>query len=845
MKRNHLTYPLNQGYVDDWLVLGPCDVPIAARPADDETELSFRARLLSADSATQPDFSAPNELDRHTCGEHTLYWTVAHCEADHLVDWSGLCPNYTHRQAWASVNLASRAAQSAIFHLTTTCPASVWINGKLIGQCGGGAQLTELADQTPRTFTFTGALKTRNNEVLVRLDQIAIGHAALAFALRVTDTADKSVQVKVPTVTREVDYRLKLERAYLQAYLDRAICLGNDSFLLRFPHDTSVEASAVLRMQTPDGWIYGEAFGSVGPDTEIKGIYGLSSQNGPMQAMLMPPHQSYYELFMRAERKLAYWVANRAFSAVPQASYEERLVEAVRESSRIDDIYGELAQMGGDWWGSIDPRRIQTAIARVNGRDAGCLADLLGLISMRQHFGKHERFPTDILPSLDQSILSFNYAADDLETEADQILCYACRILAGQLFPRTRFAATGLTGRQERARGEEMAVPWLRARCRTGFSLWNSHHDPIVSALAHLADLAKDNLVTELSAVLLDKMLFSIAVQSLRGVFGGSRGHAEPVSLRTGRFAPEAGIGRLLWGTGTYQGGLRSATSLVLAGENYELPAIIPAIATDVEAEVWAHERHQIDGSDGPAGEVNTATYRTGSFLLSSAQDYRPGQRGRCEHIWQATLSPEALVFTNHPTSFSESESRQAGWWRGNGSLPRVAQWKDALIALYDLPEDAWLKFTHAYFPLYAFDEHVLEGGWACARVEDAYLAITASQGFELLKRGQDAYRELRSMGTRQAWLCQMGSRDTDTSFENFCRRVTASTPLVDGLHVTWKTLREDQIEFDWTGPLMLNGKEEPITGFKHHESLYGAAEFPAETMDIGYGADIMRLHFA
>ena len=90
-----------------------------------------------------------------------------------------------------------------------------------------------------------------------------------------------------------------------------------------------------------------------------------------------------------------------------------------------------------------------------------------------------------------------------------------------------------------------------------------------------------------------------------------------------------------------------------------------------------------------------------------------------------------------------------------------------------------------------------------------------------------------------------MGSRDTDTSFENFCRRVIASSPVIDGLHVSWKTIRGDQIEFDWTGPLMLNGKEEPITGFKHHESIYGAADFPAETMDIAYGTDVMRLHFA
>jgi hypothetical protein len=128
--------------------------------------------------------------------------------------------------------------------------------------------------------------------------------------------------------------------------------------------------------------------------------------------------------------------------------------------------------------------------------------------------------------------------------------------------------------------------------------------------------------------------------------------------------------------------------------------------------------------------------------------------------------------------------------------------------------------------------------------VEDAYLALYASQPFELMRRGPDAHRELRAAGLRTAWLCQMGARDTDTSFENFQRRVIASRPTIEGLRVTWQTIREERLEFDWSGPLLLNGQQQPIAGFKHHESIYGAAEFPAQTMDIAYGQDLMRLNF-
>jgi len=126
--------------------------------------------------------------------------------------------------------------------------------------------------------------------------------------------------------------------------------------------------------------------------------------------------------------------------------------------------------------------------------------------------------------------------------------------------------------------------------------------------------------------------------------------------------------------------------------------------------------------------------------MLSSAQDYFPGEPGRAEHIWQATLGPDAVVFVNHPVCLSQKRAYQPNYWRGNGVLPRVAQWKDLLIALYRLPDDDWLGYTHAHFPIAALDEYALREGWAFARKGEGYLALKASQGFTLVKSGNSAY---------------------------------------------------------------------------------------------------------
>ena len=193
---------------------------------------------------------------------------------------------------------------------------------------------------------------------------------------------------------------------------------------------------------------------------------------------------------------------------------------------------------------------------------------------------------------------------------------------------------------------------------------------------------------------------------------------------------------------------------------------------------------------------MNKVTYKTPDYMLSSAQDYRPGEFGYQQHIWQATLSPEAVVFVTHPSCLSEDGSHRPNFWHGNVALPRVAQWKDLLVAIHQLAADDWLGFTHAYFPIYAFDEHEIRDGWACARVGEAYLAITASAGLSLTEKGKNAYRELRSYGQNNIWMVQMGRADADGSFAEFVEKVTALdiTFEEDSIHLSEPARREHRL---------------------------------------------------
>jgi hypothetical protein len=253
-----------------------------------------------------------------------------------------------------------------------------------------------------------------------------------------------------------------------------------------------------------------------------------------------------------------------------------------------------------------------------------------------------------------------------------------------------------------------------------------------------------------------------------------------------------------------------------LACSTYLLPPRIAGIAIGEHKEMWNRER-LIGNASGwwsrvkPRPEVNTATYKTTDYMLGSVQDYRPGEKGDREHIWQATLGPDAIVYVNHPANSNESDARSPGAWLGNRILPRVAQWRDALIAIYRLPEDDWMGFTHAYFPVHAFDEYRIHDGWAFARKGDGYLALTAAQGIELTRKGPSAYRELRSYGRKNVWLCLMGRALTDGSFEKFQGAVLALDAGLEGVSARTTTLRGQTLSFGWTGPLGVDGKRPAI----------------------------------
>ena len=251
--------------------------------------------------------------------------------------------------------------------------------------------------------------------------------------------------------------------------------------------------------------------------------------------------------------------------------------------------------------------------------------------------------------------------------------------------------------------------------------------------------------------------------------------------------------------------------------------------------------------------QVNIYTYRTADYLLSCAQDYRKGRPGFQQHIWQATLPGNAVVYTTHPGAENLGKSRP-DYWHGNGLMPRAVAHKNVLIGLYKLNEQAkprftdneisgaheMLYYTHAFFPQYLMDEITEANGWVMGRVGSSYVALRAlgkmhwqapqTEMLELLPGTPStlAPYELISEGAETGWVLELGSERENGSYEQFCAGFANADLEGDIETVTYTSPSLGQLRFGWEGPALLNGEALYLGPYPRMNNKYCACPFDA-----------------
>jgi hypothetical protein len=249
--------------------------------------------------------------------------------------------------------------------------------------------------------------------------------------------------------------------------------------------------------------------------------------------------------------------------------------------------------------------------------------------------------------------------------------------------------------------------------------------------------------------------------------------------------------------------------------------------------------------------EVNIYTYRTPDYMLTTAQDWRPGYGGDQQSIWQATLGMEAVCFTTHPAKKGKGSQTTPNYWTGFGTLPRAIQVENVVISLYDVDTSTelyvkdQLLYTHAYLPQGKFDEvvrHVADDGvWFFACKDSAYLALYVSdKEADWIHNSDDKSKggkyEIVANGEKSVWICELGrAGDKYLGFDEFKAAIENAALVADAaaLTVHYESPSQGKLVMDWGNELTQDGIGVSARDYKRYDNPFASADFPGNVISF------------
>ncbi|MBK9122271.1 MAG: hypothetical protein IPM16_03990 [Chloroflexi bacterium] len=878
---NLLTEDLDHsGTVRTWLACGPIVTPLqnldqVVNPAGNAfgagrrwalSYWAFHPEVLALKSRVYrlmpaPDLPVRPELGQ--TGPGGVPWRSAAVAEDQAVDFSVFNYRPSHMEGWLHTTLTAKKALTLSAELVTIGPAQVWVDSELV------AQSMAFSYVEPIVFPFMLDVGSGTHTLTIHGSMVGWREARLALGLRFR--GQPAVTTGIPIAGHDAATWRQAAHDLDCVYADRFVVTelpGQLTLSANAPHPVPViitTSPSRPQFNLPE---------VVSPDLPEHRTTATLSVGGTVDLPLTPEqvaalmrlreaHNVQVRVGTTGDAPVSVtrpiWVSSFPYHDIPHGTYDTRRHTALEHLAQIRyDVLGSLAAVTLGHTRLIDADAVTLACHYLNQRYDCADFFALSLLAALYHHRAEPILRDDDYTAIERAFLGFKYWIDEpgldgmcYITENHQILFHVTAYLAGQFWPDRIFANSGYTGRQQMARSRPRIETWILRRLRGGFSEWDSNTYLTMDtfAMLSLVELANSARLREMAAALLHKIFFMLASQSFRGAHGSSHGRCYVDGLKTARADATSGMQQIAWGMGNFNGETH-ATSMLALAQRYRVPEVLQRIGADVSGELVTRARSngrfrpQFDIHRGE-WDIRTITRRTPTSMLAAAVDYRPGQRGIQEHLWQATLGPEAVVFTTYPGNNQEHGNARPNYWAGSARLPRVGMHGRTVICLYSLDAAVGLGFSHAYFPCAEFDEHVIRGAWAFARLGDAYLALWGDGPLALLDRGPYAGQELRSENGGHAWICTVGSAADDGDWHTFIAKVEQNVPIGQGTRVEYRTPDGESLVFGWEGHLKVDGRAVDWAAFPHYENKYTSVDLGAERMDISYDGDVLSLDLA
>ena len=663
-----------------------------------------------------------------------------HTGMDGLVDWSEFCFTPTCRTAVAGTAFEVDQAEWRTLKVASTGPVLLHVNGELLLHADTVTYM-EPAEHEVRVWLPSGI-----SPVVITSWQVGFRECRQVVRLRVG-----GLPVRVVIPSPGADERVAAEAERVLSAVGTPTW-GTTSGEVELTGPSGARLRVGREVVTLTG---GQA--TVRLDSNAAGAVGSASMLASGEVLL---RVSVDDDRSPVFREFPVAVLPSRYRPEPVGTREQWRSELLAHVlSTTPSVATSLA--GGTVRGGALERSLWMILERADCADF----EAVGLLTLLHRIAVDDWDP-GLRDEVRAALLGFKYWIDQpgldamcYFTENHQLVWHTAELLAGELFRDEVFANTGWTGSEHAAHGRELAAEWISRRLAGGFSEFNSNAYLAIDALAlvSIVEFAEDASLAVAAGELLDRILTGLSVTSWRGVNGAAHGRSYVNTVRSSRFEETAPILWLCYGVGTLNAAVLPATALATASK-YRIPSP-PAPQELVRISSSGEYRFEHDLLSRPY-HSDVVVYKTPDVMLSTVEDYRPGLPGLQEHIWGATLGPETQIYVTHAPNSSTSSSARPNAWAGNRILPRARQFRDVVLALYRIPPDDPMGYTHAWFPLSTLDSWEQRGVWTIGRRGAGIVALACEGGARIVTTGPDAYQELRPNGPGTAWVCVVGDAD-------------------------------------------------------------------------------------
>lgn len=791
--------------------------------------------------------------------DHVWRYVLAH--EDRMIDFSRFNFAPSIMRSWVFAILEAPQEMAVSVEIFTIGPVQLWLNEVLAHQFD--ATFSYVA---PLTVTTTLNLHAGRNRVALHGLMLGWREARLALGMRLPGNPSLTVQIPLGDIDTQQWHAAEVGLAQIRL---KQFAFPNLKGFIELDQAAPAPLEVDLSIGIPTTGSPWAQFASedVPRATARLNLKPGASAELPItaalaQMMAQLPGENTLDLTIRPaddlplSRTHKVWFSANRFSLQPYGTYDARRREAIEHLSRMDyDVFAAMAAVETGRKTQISSEAVSISCEFMRQRYDCADFYALSLLALLYRYGEHTALKPSDRERIEAEFLGFKYWVDEPNldgmcycTENHQILFHVTAYLAGQYWKDSTFSNCGLTGRQQQRRAQARVESWILRRLQGGFSEWdsNAYLTMDVFAMLSLVEFAAGSRLQEMATTLLHKIFFMIASQSFRGAHGSTHGRCYVEGLKSARVENTSSLQRIAWGMGIFNGETR-ATGMLAMARRYRVPEIVQEIGADTERDLltrvrsFAAYRPQFDMHSG-SWDIRTITQRSADYMLSAAINYRPGEMGVQQHLWQATLSPEAVVFTTYPGNNQEHGHARPNFWAGSVRLPRVVMAHRTLICLYPIEANVGLGFSHAYFPTAMFDEWQIEGAWAFARVGKGYIALWGDGDLALTTAGSHSMQELRSSGRGEAWICHVGQASEDGRFAEFCAKVSQNPPRQHGTEILWREPRGHLLRFSWEGDLFADDQPEDLNTFPHYENAYTRTPLQAKIMELRHNGRSMKL---